>query len=64
MLFFKRIKELNIDPCGEKGEYHTFVYDGPIFKHSVDFTVRNKTLEGKNCFLELLAQDEKQRNNV
>lgn len=20
------------DPCGEKGEYHTFVYDGPIFR--------------------------------
>ena len=23
--------------CGEHGEYHTFVYDGPIFKHSVAF---------------------------
>lgn len=21
----------NIDPCGENGEFHTFVYDGPIF---------------------------------
>lgn len=21
----------NIDPCGERGEYHTFVYDGPTF---------------------------------
>jgi diphthamide synthase (EF-2-diphthine--ammonia ligase) len=20
-----------IDPCGENGEFHTFVYDGPIF---------------------------------
>ena len=26
-----------VDPCGENGEYHTFVYDGPIFKKSVPF---------------------------
>lgn len=24
-----------IDPCGENGEYHTFVYDGPIFRAPV-----------------------------
>jgi len=23
------------DPCGENGEFHTFVYDGPIFRHAV-----------------------------
>lgn len=23
------------DPCGENGEYHSFVYDGPIFNHPV-----------------------------
>src|SRR5438552_10390427 len=22
----------SIDPCGENGEYHSFVYDGPIFR--------------------------------
>lgn len=22
-----------VDPCGENGEFHTFVWDGPIFKH-------------------------------
>ncbi|MCM4158013.1 diphthine--ammonia ligase [Gramella sp. AN32] len=27
----------NVDPCGENGEFHTFVYDGPIFKNSVSF---------------------------
>lgn len=25
----------SVDPCGENGEFHTFVYDGPIFKHPV-----------------------------
>ncbi|UTW67180.1 ATP-binding protein [bacterium SCSIO 12643] len=28
----------NIDPCGENGEFHTFVFDGPLFKHPIDFT--------------------------
>lgn len=25
----------DVDPCGENGEFHTFVYDGPIFKEPV-----------------------------
>jgi uncharacterized protein (TIGR00290 family) len=27
----------DVDICGEKGEYHTFVYDGPIFQRPVPF---------------------------
>ncbi len=27
----------NVDPCGENGEYHSFVYDGPIFKEPIRF---------------------------
>lgn len=26
-----------VDPCGENGEFHTFVYDGPIFNSPVPF---------------------------
>jgi len=38
------LKELpkNVDPCGENGEFHTFVYDGPIFKNPIDFTIGEK----------------------
>jgi uncharacterized protein (TIGR00290 family) len=25
----------NVDPCGENGEFHSFVYDGPIFRESI-----------------------------
>lgn len=25
----------NVDPCGENGEFHTFVFDGPIFKEPI-----------------------------
>ncbi len=27
----------NVDPCGENGEYHSFVFDGPIFSAPVAF---------------------------
>lgn len=26
-----------VDPCGENGEYHSFVFDGPIFKQAIQF---------------------------
>ncbi len=32
----------NIDPCGENGEFHTFVFDGPMFKSSVTFQTGEK----------------------
>lgn len=25
-----------VDPCGENGEYHTFVFDGPMFKTALE----------------------------
>jgi diphthamide synthase (EF-2-diphthine--ammonia ligase) len=28
-----------IDPCGENGEFHTFVYDAPVFTHPVNVQV-------------------------
>ena len=27
----------NVDPCGENGEFHTFVYEGPIFSKPIEF---------------------------
>jgi len=26
---------LDIDPCGENGEFHTCVYAGPMFQHDL-----------------------------
>jgi len=26
---------VGVDPCGENGEFHSFVYDGPIFKRAI-----------------------------
>jgi len=43
----------NIDLCGERGEYHTFVYDGPIFKFPVRFSAVKWIQKDKNLFLEI-----------
>jgi uncharacterized protein (TIGR00290 family) len=32
---FFRDLPADIDPCGENGEFHTFVYDGPIFSAAI-----------------------------
>lgn len=29
----------DVDPCGENGEFHTYVYDGPIFKKPIPIQV-------------------------
>ena len=39
----------HVDPCGENGEFHTFVYDGPIFQRPVEFTT------GEKVFREYIA---------
>jgi diphthamide synthase (EF-2-diphthine--ammonia ligase) len=48
----------DVDVCGENGEFHTFVFDGPIFKTPIAFTkgelVYKKYVapknENDNCF--------------
>ncbi len=27
----------NVDPCGENGEFHSFVYDGPLFEECINY---------------------------
>lgn len=35
--FFVRDLPPNVDVCGENGEYHSFVFDGPVFKSPISF---------------------------
>jgi len=32
----------SVDPCGENGEFHTFCYEGPIFKTAIRFSIGEK----------------------
>ncbi|MCL4436956.1 MAG: diphthine--ammonia ligase [Thaumarchaeota archaeon] len=38
------------DPCGENGEFHTFVFDGPIFQRPVLFKVGETVLRDNRFY--------------
>ncbi len=46
----------HVDPCGENGEFHTFVYDGPNFKEQVNFTIGETVRRDSFWFCDLLPQ--------
>ena len=39
-----------VDPCGENGEFHTFVYDGPIFRERILFTIGDIVLRDNRFY--------------
>ncbi len=55
--FVKDLESISgIDPCGERGEYHTFVYDGPIFKKPIRFAIGKKMFKDEHWFLGLISK--------
>lgn len=45
----------SVDPCGERGEFHTFVYDGPIFKEPIRFKLGETVIrENRFLFIDLI----------
>jgi diphthine-ammonia ligase len=36
MEFMQYLVNRNVDPCGENGEYHTLVVDGPLFRRHIE----------------------------
>jgi uncharacterized protein (TIGR00290 family) len=45
-----------VDPCGENGEFHTFVYAGPIFKDEIAMTKGEVVLRHSFYFADLLPR--------
>jgi len=43
-----------VDPCGENGEFHTFVYDGPIFRESIPVEIGQSILRDGFQFADVL----------
>ena len=43
-----------VDPCGENGEFHTFVCDGPIFPRSVRVSLGEVVERGDFAFCDLV----------
>ena len=46
-----------VDPCGENGEFHSYVYDGPIFQRPVDLSVGEVVLRDVRYFVDLVPAD-------
>ena len=42
-----------VDPCGENGEYHTFVFDGPGFSHPIALSHGETVSRDPFCFQDL-----------
>ncbi len=52
--FYDDITKLkNVDPCGEGGEYHTCITDGPLFRET-----NQKFLNPKKLCTEILASSQ------
>lgn len=49
-----KFEAAGIDPCGERGEYHTLVTDGPLFRHPL--AVRTGDVRGESGFSQLDVQ--------
>jgi uncharacterized protein (TIGR00290 family) len=45
-----------VDPCGENGEFHTFVFDGPVFRAPIRFLIGEKVMRDGFCFCDLLPE--------
>ncbi len=44
----------SVDPCGERGEYHSFVYDGPMFTQPVPIRLGETLYRDGRYFTDLL----------
>lgn len=48
-----------VDPCGENGEFHTFVFDGPIFRSPIGVRAGDRVMRDGFCFCDLLPDRER-----
>jgi len=55
----------SVDPCGENGEFHSFVYDGPIFRKPIPIRRGKRILrDGRFRFCDLTLEPPKTKDNV
>jgi uncharacterized protein (TIGR00290 family) len=47
----------SVDPCGENGEFHTFAWDGPMFRHAIPVRSGDVVEREGFVFADLLQED-------
>jgi len=55
--FAAELAQLGVDPCGEQGEFHTFVFDGPLFRRPIPFRTCGKVRRDGYWFLDIREPD-------
>ncbi len=60
------IKDLppHVDACGENGEFHSFVFDGPVFKHPVLFDKGVQTIHRYHAPRSLQASPTQEQESI
>jgi diphthamide synthase (EF-2-diphthine--ammonia ligase) len=58
--FHEIVAELpaKVDPCGERGEFHTFTYAGPMFSKPLSIAVGEKVLRDGFHFADVLPREQ------
>jgi uncharacterized protein (TIGR00290 family) len=51
--FASEMGRTGVDPCGENGEYHSFAFDGPVFKRPVTWRAGQRRLDAGFAQLDL-----------
>ena len=66
LAFIKDLAALgkNITPCGEAGEYHTLVIDGPMFKQRLEILEAAKVLRDGRWFFEIQKSKLRQKQSL
>lgn len=54
--FLAELEEEKVDVCGENGEYHSLVYDGPCFKKPLPYRICGVHEETDNIFLDVRTE--------
>jgi len=55
---FLRALPSGIDPCGENGEYHSFVFDAPMFQKSIPCKTGEVVVRDSFCFCDVVQTGE------
>ncbi len=53
----------DITPCGEAGEYHTYVIDGPLFSKRIEILETSKELKDGHWFLRIAKYESKPKDD-
>jgi len=51
----------DVDPCGERGEFHTFCFGGPMFRSEVPVRAGQTVRSGQFGFADLLLGNDPRR---